>query len=78
VEEYHKSLKQNTSLAKSPARTVTSQSNHLFASLAVYIKLEKLKFAHKLNHFALKAKIDWADSKPAWIELKKIKIVAGA
>ena len=33
VEEYHKSLKQNASLAKSPARTVTTQTNHLFASL---------------------------------------------
>jgi hypothetical protein len=37
VEEYHQSLEQNTSLAKSPARTVTTQSNHLFASLVAYI-----------------------------------------
>jgi IS4 transposase len=73
VEEYHKSLKQNASLAKSPARTVTTQSNHLFVSLVVYIKLEKLKFAHKLNHFALKAKIYLAASKAAWNELGKIK-----
>jgi hypothetical protein len=78
VEEYHQSLKQNTSLAKSPARTVTTQSNHLFASLVAYVKLEKLKFAHKLNHFALKAKIDWAASKAAWIELGKMKLADGA
>jgi hypothetical protein len=45
------------------------QSNHLFASLVAYVKLEKLKFAYKLNHFALKAKIYWAASKAAWIEL---------
>jgi hypothetical protein len=36
VKEYHKSLKQNTSLAKSPTRTVTTQTNHLFASLLAY------------------------------------------
>ncbi|MDR1479750.1 MAG: hypothetical protein LBJ00_12525, partial [Planctomycetaceae bacterium] len=38
-----------------------------------YIKLEKLKFAHKLNHFALKAKIYLAASKAAWNEMCKIK-----
>jgi hypothetical protein len=72
VEEYHKSLKQNVSLAKSPARTVTTQSNHLFASLLAYVKLERLKFAHKLNHFALNAKIYLVASKAAWNELYKI------
>jgi hypothetical protein len=44
----------------------------------VYVKLEKLKFAHKLNHFALKAKIDWAASKAAWDELGKMKLAGGA
>ena len=57
VEKYHRSLKQNASLAKSPTRTVTTQTNHLFASLLAYIKLERLKFVHKMNHFALKGKI---------------------
>jgi hypothetical protein len=57
---------------------VTTQSNHLFASLVAYVKLEKLKFAHKLNHFALKAKIYLAASKAAWIELGKIKLADSA
>jgi len=57
VEPYHKSLKQNASLSKSPTRTVTTQSNHFFASLCAYIKLEMLKVATKTNHFALKAKL---------------------
>jgi hypothetical protein len=78
VEEYHKSLKQNASLSKSPARTVTTQSNHLFASLLAYVKLEKLKFAHKLNHFALNARIYLATSKAAWNELYNIKYAMGA
>jgi hypothetical protein len=33
VEGYHKSLKQNASLEKSPTRTERTQQNHLFASL---------------------------------------------
>ena len=57
VEPYHKSLKQNASLEKSPTQTVTTQTNHFFASLCGYIKLELLKGDTKLNHFALKSKL---------------------
>jgi hypothetical protein len=73
VKEYHKSLKQNASPAKSPARTVTTQTNHLFASLLAYIKLERLKFIHKLNHFGLKSKIYYNALKYAWKKLEAIK-----
>jgi hypothetical protein len=57
VECYHKSLKQNASLEKSPTKTRTTQTNHFFASLYAYIKLEQLKIKTKLNHFALKNKL---------------------
>jgi hypothetical protein len=57
VEPYHKSLKQNVSLEKSPTQTVTTQTNHFFAVLCGYIKLELLKGTTKLNHFALKSKL---------------------
>lgn len=57
VEPYHKSLKQNVSLSKSPTKTVTTQSNHFFAALCGYIKLEMLKVSTKTNHFALKSKL---------------------
>jgi hypothetical protein len=36
---------------------VTPQNNSLFVSLLAYAKPEKLKFAHKPNHFAFKAGI---------------------
>ena len=39
VEPYHKSLKQNASLEKSPTQTVTTQTNHFFAAVCGYIKL---------------------------------------
>jgi hypothetical protein len=57
VEPYHKSLKQNASLEKSPTRTETTQSNHFFAALCAYLKLEMLKSSTKTNHFALKSKL---------------------
>lgn len=57
IEEYHKSVKQNASLCQSPTKTVRTQSNHVFASIVAYCKLELLKFKTKLNHFALKYKL---------------------
>lgn len=57
VEPYHKSLKQNASLSKSPTKTVTTQSNHIFAALCAYLKLEMLKVDTQTNHFALKSKL---------------------
>jgi len=57
VECYHKSLKQNVSLAKSPTQTEKTQTNHFYAALCGYIKLEMLKVETKTNHFALKTKL---------------------
>jgi hypothetical protein len=57
IEEYHKSLKQHTSIAKSPTRTVLTQSNHLYCSLLAYVKLEQLKWSTRLSQSQLKAKL---------------------
>ncbi len=72
VEEYHKSLKQNAGLEKSPTRTETTQQNHFFASVCAYVKLEKLKLKHGVNHFALKSKIYLSALKSAYAELVKL------
>jgi len=73
VEPYHKSLKQNASLEKSPTQTVATQTNHLFASLWAYIKLEWLRKATKLNHFALKAKLYRAALHCAFHSLRQLQ-----
>jgi len=78
VEEYHKSLKQNVSVGKSPTRTEKTQRNHLYASMLGYIKLEKLKFANKMNHFAMKTKIYNQALKAAFKELCNLKSIACA
>jgi hypothetical protein len=74
VEEYHKSLKQNSCVTKSPTRTIRSQCNHIFASILSYIKFEKYKFSTKLNHFALKASLFAQATKIAFAELAQIKL----
>jgi hypothetical protein len=73
VEEYHKSLKNNTSIAKSPTKTVKTQANHLFASICAFIRLEAIHITTKLNHFALKDKIYIEALKTALRELEKLK-----
>jgi len=73
VECYHKSLKQNASLEKSPTKIVHTQTNHFFASVCAYVKLEMLKFSSKLNHFALKAKIYISALHTAFAELQKLQ-----
>jgi DDE superfamily endonuclease len=72
VEEYHKSLKQNASLAKSPTRTTTTQRNHFFASVCAFVKLETLRRKTKLNHFALKSKLYVSALQSAYGELQKL------
>jgi hypothetical protein len=72
IEVYHKSLKQNGSLEKSPTRTERTQRNHFFASLCAYVKLEGLKMKTGVNHFALKSKIYMSALKSAYAELVKL------
>jgi len=73
IEDYHKSLKNNASLQKSPTRTVQTQRTHFFASLCAYVKLERLKTCEKLNHFALKGRIYVKAVQAAFKELQLLK-----
>ncbi len=73
VAEFHKSLKSNASLAKSPTRTVTTQNNHIFMSIYAVFKLECLKIKHKTNHFALRTKLFIKANQLAYAELQKLK-----
>lgn len=72
VEEFHKSIKSNTALGKSPTRTVRTQSNHFFASIYAFFKLEEIKIKHNLNHFAIKIKLYISALKASFEELQKL------
>ncbi len=73
VEVYHKSIKQNASLEKSPTKVTRSQKNHIFASIVAYCKLEFLKQKTSLNHFALKYKLLIKANQKAFQELQKLR-----
>ena len=73
VEEYHKSLKSNAALGKSPTKTIRTQINHIFLSIMAVFKLECLKIKHHLNHFALKTKLLIRANQIAFAELQKLK-----
>jgi hypothetical protein len=75
VEPFHKSLKQNAALEKSPTQTVRTQTNHLFAAFCGYIKLELLKVSTHLNHFALKARLYLAALQTAFDTLHQLQPV---
>lgn len=70
VEEYHKSAKSNTGFAKSPTKTIKTQTNHYVLSIVAYVKLEWLKQRTQKNHFAMKAQIYLAAQKAAHVELE--------
>jgi len=57
VEVLHKSLKQNLGIEKSPTKNEVTQSNHIFATMIAWIKLELLSKLKQTNHFALKAQL---------------------
>jgi len=73
VEEYHKSIKSNTCLAKSPTKTVKTQNNHFFMSIYSFFKLELLSIESKCNHFALRTTLYVKALKSCFNELQKIK-----
>jgi len=70
---YHKSLRQNVSLEKSPTKVINTQTDHFFAAVCGYVRLEMLKFSSGLNHFALKAKIYITALRSAFSELQKMQ-----
>jgi hypothetical protein len=75
VEVFHKSLKQNAALGKAPVRRVTTQNNHVFATLYAVFKLECLKMKRHLNHFALRAHLYLKAIRVAYDELQTLKAV---
>lgn len=73
VEVFHKTLKSNTGLAKSPTKSIRTQSNHIFMSIYAAFQLECLKLRHKMNHFALRNRIYVTALKQAMCELHLLK-----
>ncbi|PWQ96851.1 IS701 family transposase [Leucothrix pacifica] len=74
VEVFHKSIKSNTGMAKSPAKTVRTQSNHIFMSLYATARLEGLSMKQGLNKFAMKTRLYTKALQQAFKELKALRV----
>ena len=76
VEVFYKSLKSNAHLAKSPTRTLRTQSNHVFMAICATFKLECLSISNKLNSFALCRKLLINASRSAYTQLQQLRAAA--
>jgi len=72
VEVCHESIQSNTGLARSPTHTVRTPSNHLFASIHAFFKLEWLKLKHPMNPFALRSKLYLKALQASFAELQRL------
>lgn len=73
VEVFHKSLKSNAALAKSPAHTIRTQANHLFMAIYATFKLTCLSLSLKTNPFGLSRKLCIAAARAAYSELTPLR-----
>ena len=76
VEVFHKSLKSNANLAKSPTRTLRTQSNHVFLAICAAFKLECLSIKKSLSPFALCRKLLINATRSAYDELLLMRATA--
>ena len=76
VEVFHKSLKSNANLAKSPTRTLRTQSNQVILSICATFKLECLGLKNKCSPFALCRKLLINASRSAYDELLQLRAAA--
>lgn len=73
VEVFHRSIKQNVGLEKSPTKMEVTQSNHIFAAMLAWVKLEILSKKEQVNHYAFKSKLYVSALKAAFEELQTVK-----
>lgn len=73
VEVFHKNIKSNTALAKSPTKVVRTQSNHIFMSLYAAARLEGLSIKRKVTTFAFKNCLYSKALSLAFEELQRLK-----
>ena len=76
VEVFHKSLKSNAGMAKSPTQTLRTQSNHVFMAIYAVFKLECLSVKSKINSFALRFKLLINATRSAFDQLQKFQAAA--
>lgn len=73
IEQYHKALKQQCALTRSPARSVVTQSTHIFCSLCAFVKLEMLTMITAVSYEGLKLNLYIHALKTAFTHLRSLQ-----
>jgi len=73
IEEYHKALKQQCALSRSPAHTVRTQSSHIFCSLCAFVKLELIHRITAVSYEGLKINLHLLALKTAFKHLRTLQ-----
>ena len=73
VEVFHKTLKSDAALAKSPTKRVRTQSNHIFMALYAAFRVECLRIKHHWKNHTLKTKLYLKAIRAAFEQLQKLK-----
>ena len=73
VEVFHKGLKQDVGLEQSPTKHEVTQSNHVFAAMIAWTKMELLSIKEQSSHAALKAKLYVKALKAAYEEMQVLR-----
>nr|WP_156873931.1 hypothetical protein [Psychromonas hadalis] len=63
VEVFHKNIKSNTALAKSPAKTIKTQNNPIFMSLLATVKLECFFYKKRANDIRFENETSYQSTK---------------
>ena len=73
IEQYHKALKQQCALTRSPAHSVDTQSTHIYCSLCAFVKLEMLTMITSVSYEGFKLNLYIHALKTAFKHLKSLQ-----
>ena len=74
MEVFHKNLKSNAALAKSPTHTLRTQTGHIFMSICAVFRVECLSVKTKLNPTALRFKLLTNATRSAFEKLRRWQV----
>jgi IS4 transposase len=77
VEEFHKTIKQNLNIEKSPTKVLITQVNHILLTFFSFLKIEKIRLKSKTSIFYLKQQLQIEALKSAYNKLTDMKVSYG-
>ena len=74
IEEFHKNIKQNFKIEKSPTKVIVTQINHILFTFLSFLKMEQIILKSKTNIFYLKQNIFMEALRNSYQTLQNMKV----